>query len=139
MIQIDRYCCFSKASGMLKKIKVFLSVLFITACSPIQTKDISLNGSWILTTTSGATYPVTIQQISPEQIIINADEIFLSGRYLLSKNRITSVDLNQPRIKNIELVRTDDGRYVITQPPLTARFGIQLKESFLSRSSNADK
>jgi len=139
MLKPYKFNGFTKASGMLKIIKVVLCILLITACTPMQIKDVSLSGSWILTTTDGTTYPVTIHQLSPEQIVINANEVFLSGRYSVAEGRITSVELNQPRVKDIEFVRSGDDRYFLTQAPPSARFGIQLKESSLSRSTNTDK
>lgn len=116
----------------MRKIIITLSFC-IALCACVANQDKSLDGAWLLKTNSGESYSVNITQLSPETIIIDAEEILLSGRYQVDGKFIYLLEANQPRISSVEFTLAEDGKYYVTKSPSAARIGIQLKGSSITR------
>ena len=82
---------------------------------------------------SGEKFPLSINQVGPGNIFINAEEIQLSGRYSLANNHLTLIKSNQPRISGVKFIGKHNGSWAIVESPSTARTGYQLGGSSLTR------
>jgi hypothetical protein len=106
-------------------------LIVLVGCANVPTPTMS--GNWLLQLNSGDQFLVSINEVSPSNIFINADNIQLSGHYSLTNNYLTLIKANQPRISNIKFVGKYDGSWVMVDSPSATRTGYQLSGSSLTR------
>jgi hypothetical protein len=114
---------------------IFLLTTLI-GCAHVPTSTPTMSGDWLLQLNSGEEFPVSINQVDPSNIFINADEVQISGRYGLTSNNLTLLDANQSRISEVEFIGKNDGSWVMVKAPLAARIGYQLGGSSLTKMEN---